>query len=114
MTRRFTMSSRAEQLADELQQVTDELAATLEAMPDIAWQNKCSPEQCTVAALAGHIADGYSGLLDNLVKPIVEGRQGPRFSRDDLAQWNAAAFAENAALPKTVVLERLRTQAPGV
>jgi len=108
------MSSRAEQLANELQQVTDEMTATIEAIPDAAWQNRCGPEQCTVAALACHIADGYSGLLDYLVKPIVEGREGPRFSREDLARGNAAAAEENAAQPKSVVLERLRTQAPPV
>lgn len=108
------MSSRAEQLANELQQVTDEVTATIETVPDAAWQNRCPAEQCTVAALACHIADSYSGLLDNLVKPIVEGREGPRFSPADLARWNAAAAKENAAQPKAVVLERLRTQAPPV
>src|SRR3954447_6039023 len=108
------MSSRAEQLANELQQVTDEMTATIEAIPDAAWQNRCGSEQCTVAALACHIADGYSGLLDYLVKPIVEGREGPRFSREDLARGNVAAAEENAAQPKSVVLERLRTQAPPV
>src|SRR4051812_47326981 len=97
--RRFAMSSRAEQLAHELQQVTDEVAATIESMPDSAWQDRCEPEQCTVAALACHIADSYSGLLDGLVKPIVEGRDGPRFSPEDLARWNAAAAKENASQP---------------
>src|SRR5262245_29287714 len=106
------MSSRAEQLASELQQVTDEVAATIEAMPDAAWQRRCAAEQCTVAALACHIADGYGGLVDNLVKPIVAGREVARFSQGDLARWNATAAEENAAQPKSVVLERLRTQAP--
>jgi uncharacterized damage-inducible protein DinB len=106
------MSTRAEQLADELQQVTDEVVASIEAVPDAAWQRACADEQCTVAALACHIADGYSGVLDNLVKPIAEGQEGPRYSMEDLAQWNAAAAQENAAQPKEVALERLRAQAP--
>jgi uncharacterized damage-inducible protein DinB len=106
------MSSRAEQLANELQQVTDEADAAIEATSDTAWQRRCAAEQCTVAALACHLADGYSGILDNLVKPSVEGREGPRFSQEDLARWNAAAAEENATQPKAVVLERLRTQAP--
>jgi uncharacterized damage-inducible protein DinB len=106
------MSTRAEQLADELQQVTDEVAAYIEGIPDEAWQRACAAEQCTVAALACHIADGYGPILEGLVKPIAEGTEGPRFTMDDLAQWNAAAAQENAAQPKAVAVERLRTQAP--
>ena len=106
------MSARAQQLADELQQVTDEVAAFVEAVPDEAWRHACTAEHCTVAALACHIADGYSGILDSLVKPIAEQQEGPRFSQEDLAQWNAAAAEANAAQPKAVALERLRTQAP--
>ncbi len=106
------MSTRAEQLADELQQVTDEVVAFVEAVPDEVWQRTCTAEHCTVAALACHIADGYSGILDSLVKPIAEGQEGLRFSQEDLAQWNAAAAEANAAQPRAVALERLRTQAP--
>jgi uncharacterized damage-inducible protein DinB len=106
------MSTRAEQLADELQQATNEVAAYIERIPDEAWQHTCAAEQCTVAALACHIADGYGPILEGLVKPIAEGREGPRFTADDLAQWNAAAAQENAAQPKAVALERLRRNAP--
>ncbi len=106
------MGTRAERLADELQQVTDEVAAFVEAAPDEVWQRQSAPEQCTVAALAYHVADGYSGILDSLVKPIAEGREGPRFGQEDLAKWNAEAAEANAAQPKAAALERLRTQAP--
>ena len=108
------MGTRAAALANELQQVTDEVAAFVEAAPDEAWQRACAAEQCTVAALACHIADGYSNILDSLVKPIVDGREGPRFAMEDLAQWNAAAAAANAAQPQAEALERVRTQAPPV
>jgi uncharacterized damage-inducible protein DinB len=106
------MSDRSQRLAEELQQVTDEVAAFVEVVTDEAWQRACTAEQCTVAALACHIADGYSGILESLVKPIAEGQEGPRFGQEDLAQWNAAAAEANAAQPKAVALERLRTQAP--
>jgi hypothetical protein len=106
------MRTRAQQLADALQQVTDEVAAFIAAVPEAAWQRTCGPEQCTVAALACHIADSYGPLVDTLLTPIVEGQPGPRFSQDDLAQWNAATAAENATQPKAVALERLRAQAP--
>ena len=106
------MSDRAAQLADELQQVTDDVIAFVEAAPEEAWQRACAAEQCSVAALACHIAGGYGLLVDNLVKPIAEGREGPRFSSEDLAGWNAAAAAENTTQSKAVALERLRTQAP--
>src|SRR4051794_5324148 len=112
VARRFAMTGRAEQLANELQRVSDEVASTVEAVPDVAWQRRSAAEQCTVAALACHIADGYGGILDSLVKPMAEGREGPRFTQDDLTRWNAAAAEANAAQPKVVVLERLRTQAP--
>ena len=74
------MSARAEQLAEELERVTDE-GAVFEAVPDEAWQHGCAAEHCTVAALACHIADGYTGILDSLVKPIAEGREGPASAR---------------------------------
>ena len=106
------MSTRAEQLADELQQVTDEVAAFIAGIPDEAWPRTCADEQCTVAALACHIADGYGPILEGLVKPIADGTEGPRYSMEELAQWNAAAAQENAAQPKAVVVERLRTNAP--
>ena len=106
------MGTRADELADELQQVTDEVAAFIEEAPAEVWQRLSAPEQCTVAALACHIADSYSGVLDSLVKPIAEGREGPRFSQEDLAQGNAAAAKQNATQPKAAALERLRTQAP--
>ena len=106
------MSTRAEQLADELQQASDEVIASIEAIPDAAWQRTCAAEQCTVAALTCHIADGYGPILEGLVKPITEGTEGPRYSMEELAQWNAAAAQENAAQPKAVALERLRTKAP--
>ena len=80
------MGTRAEALADELQRVTDEVAAFVEAVPDEAWQRASAAKQCTVAALACHVADGYSNILDSLVKPITEEQEGPRFSQDDLAQ----------------------------
>ena len=85
------MSERAKQLADELQQVTDEVAAFIAGIPDAAWQRTCAAEQCTVAALACHIADGYGPILESLVKPIAEGTEGPRYSMEQLAQWNTAA-----------------------
>ena len=106
------MSTRAEQLADELQQVTEEVAACIAGIPDEAWQRECRAEQCTVAALACHIADGYGPILESLVKPIAEGTEGPRYSVEQLAQWNAAAAQQNATQPKAVALERLRTNAP--
>jgi uncharacterized damage-inducible protein DinB len=106
------MSERSQQLADELQQVADEVAAFVEAVPDEVWQRTCTAEHCTVAALACHIADGYSNILDSLVKPIAEEQEGPHFSQEDLAQWNAVAAEANATQPKVVALERLRTQAP--
>ena len=106
------MSDRSQRLAEELKQVTDEVAAFVEAVADEAWRRACTAEQCTVAALACHIADGYGGILESLVKPIAEGHEGPRFGQEDLAQWNAAAAEANAAQPKAVALERLRTQAP--
>jgi len=99
-------------LADELQQVTDEVAAFIETAPNEAWQRESAAEQCTVAALACHVADGYGGILDSLVKPIAEGREGPRFSQEDLARGNVAAAEANAAQPQSAALERLRTQAP--
>jgi hypothetical protein len=102
------MATRSEQLADELQHVTDEVIAYIEGVPDKAWQRSCAAEQCTVAALAYHIADAYRPIVDDLVRPLAEGQEALHFSLEDLA----TASQKYAAQPKAVVLERLCAQAP--
>src|SRR3712207_1385536 len=102
------MSERSQRLAEELQQVTDEVAAFVEVVPDERWQRTCTAEQCTVAALACHIADGYRPIVDELVRPIAEGQKALRFSLEDLAD----VAQETAAQSKAVVLARLRAHAP--
>jgi hypothetical protein len=76
------MSARTERLPEELERVTDEVAVFVEAVPDEAWQRACAAELFTVAGQGCHCADGYSCILDSLVKPIAEGRDGPRFSSE--------------------------------
>ena len=100
------MSTRSEQLAAELQHVTDELIAYIEGFPTrrgsarVRPSNARPPFSATSPMATAPSWTSWSG------RSPKAGRR--HFSLEDLA----TAAQKNAAQPKAVVLERLRAQAP--
>jgi hypothetical protein len=102
------MSARATQLADQTDDVIAQTIAFVEGVPDAKWTAFCEPEQCTVAALASHIAGSATGVLNFLVKPVVEGAPLPPITPDQIHAGNAENARKNAQRAKSDVVAELQ------
>lgn len=109
------MSERANALADELQQATDDVDRFIDDVSEAGWQATCPGEQCTVAALICHIGSANTGMLTGIVKPVAEGAPRPDLSPEDLHRWNAQFAQENASASREHAREILRSaSAPAI
>ena len=109
------MSERAEELADALQQTTNEVDQFIDDVSDAGWQATCPGEQWTVAAVICHAGNAYTGMLDNIIKPVAEGTPRPEFSPEDLHHWNAGAAQQYATASREQAREILRSaSAPAI
>lgn len=104
------MSDRAQSLADALAAATDEVIAFAAAATDDVWARTCPGEQCTVAALACHLGFSTGGILDHMIAPTAEGREGVSFSQDALDAWNAQNAKDNATQSREFAIAVLREQ----
>jgi hypothetical protein len=102
------MSTRAQHLADQADDVISQAIAFVEAVPDDKWTTLCGPEQCTVAALASHIASSATGVLNFLVKPVAEGQPPAPITPEQIHAGNAENARKNANRPRSEVLAELR------
>ncbi|HEU0115905.1 MAG TPA: DinB family protein [Thermomicrobiales bacterium] len=102
------MSERAQALADRFEQANQAVIDAVEAAPDDAWSRMCEGEQCTVAALAYHIAGGHDALVEYIARPIVAGTPLPPISREQIDAGNADNATRNANVSKADALALLR------
>jgi hypothetical protein len=102
------MATRGEELATRLEQVNEQVITAITAARNGDLDVTCPAEGWTAAAVGAHIGGGHRGILEGLVKPIVEGREIPSFSLADFAEGNARQAAENAAMPQSDILALLR------
>jgi hypothetical protein len=100
-------SARAQALADRLEQTNQEVIE-LVAAANGNLSATCPVEGWTAAAVGSHIGFGHTGIADNLIKPIVEGREVPPFKMSDFNEGNATHAREHAAMPQEQVLALLR------
>ena len=103
------MSARATQLADQTDDAIAQVIAFVETVPDEQWTKICGPEQCTVAALASHIAMSATGVLNFLVKPVAEGEQPLPITPEQIHAGNAENARENANRGKQDVVAELQS-----
>ena len=102
------MSKRAQQLAEQTDDAINQTITFVESVPEDKWAALCGPEQCTVAALANHIAGSAVGVLNFLVKPVAEGRPPLPITPDQIHAGNADNARQNANRPRSEVLAELR------
>ena len=102
------MSERATHLAEQTDDAINQTIAFVEGVPDAKWTALCEPEQCTVAALASHIANSATGVLNYLVKPVAEGAPLTPITPEQIHAGNAENARKNASRSKADVLADLR------
>jgi hypothetical protein len=102
------MDTRGEKLATQFEHVSGAFVAALEPLDETDLARQCAAEQCTVAALAAHIATVYDAHVD-WVPAMVTGRPLPHITMADIDRNNAKQAALNAHLGKDEVLTRVRT-----
>src|SRR2546425_8152161 len=101
------MPSRAQSLADKLEQAVTELANTIERIPDEKWSAKGGPEGWTVAGVAKHVS-GQFPLEMEYITAAAEGKSLPAYSWDDINGMNERRAEKNSAASKAEVLQELR------
>jgi hypothetical protein len=100
------MGTRAEALAAQLEQINEQcIEAVATANGNLG--AICPAEGWTAAALGAHIAGGHTGIIEALIKPVVEGREVAPFKLSDFDEPNAKSSAENAAMPHEQVMAML-------
>lgn len=104
------MSARSEALASRFDQANQEVIGRLSTCPAEHLAEICPAEGWTAAALGAHVAVSYTGIVDNLIKPVVAGQPIAPFDPSAFTEGNAKAAAENAALPQEQVVQLLREE----
>ena len=102
------MSTRAQQLADQTDNAINQTIAFVESIPEEKWTVLCGPEQCTVAALASHVAGSATGVLNFLVKPVAQGESPLPITPEQIHAGNAENARTNANRSRSEVLADLR------
>ena len=105
------MSSRADVLADRVEQGAQELANFVEGLSDDQWKTMCTDEERTVGVLVHHVASAYTGEL-NVVMGMANGEGGlSGVTWEMIAHGNAQHARDNATITKAAALELLRNSA---
>jgi hypothetical protein len=103
----WAMSQRASDLANQFEQSSRELVSIIEQMPPSLMQARCSGEQCTVAALASHVA-GVHPLAVNWIQTAAAGEPLPEITMDKVDEANAKQTAADEKRDKGEILAALR------
>ena len=101
------MSARAEAYATQFEDLSQQFIASVERYTPAQMQLICEGEQCTVAALASHIAEGHPVIADWVVTAAAGGPL-PSVTMDDIDAMNAEQVARDANRPKDEILAALR------
>jgi len=103
----IAMDTHASDLTTRYAQVLDSVITAVEPLDAASLRRLCPAEQCTVAALACHIAAVHGAAAD-FVRSIVAGEALPSLTMEDIDRNNAENAVGNAELGKDEVVARLR------
>ena len=101
------MSTRAQALAEQLDQVNSEATAAVEACDDAAWRAGCPEEGWPAAFTAWHIGDGHATIM-GLVATVANGQSPPALAAAMLDARNAANLDRHATCSRQDALDLLR------
>lgn len=101
------MASQVTALAEQFHQAREEFIRVVEGCNLEQLQAQCHGEQCTVAALASHVA-GVHALGAQWVQQAVRGEALPSITMDDVNTMNAEQTVRDANRSKDDILRDLR------
>jgi len=102
------MSARAQELASLFEQTNEDFISFITGMSESDWLTVCPNEERTVAALAFHVAGGYSFEL-RAFAGIANGDEQPIVTKEYLDRVNAQDGARFAHADRAATIELLRT-----
>ncbi len=106
------MTTRAEELARQVEAAHNDLLAEVERSTDDQWSATCTDGEWTQGFAAYHAASVIGGIADT-VKRIADGEpRVPMTSMDDIDAGNAAAAQEHAACTKAETVELIKAAVP--
>src|SRR5215218_1132199 len=82
------MEPQGNDIATQFAAISGEFIASIEGLSESDFAKTCAAEQCTVAALASHMANVFGAQVD-WVQDIVAGRSLPEITMADIHQNNA-------------------------
>src|SRR4051794_24400514 len=85
--------------------VLESVLATVEPLPATSMRLRCREDQCSVAALAGHIARVHSTAA-NWIGSVLAGEPLPPLTMADIDRLNAEHAIRNDELSREEVLAR--------
>jgi hypothetical protein len=101
------MSKRVQELADRFSQLSQEFISIIEGCTDDQLRARCEGEQCTVAALASHVAAVHE-LAADWIQASASGQPLPPITMGMIDQANAEQFERDVGREKAAVLADLR------
>ena len=105
------MGSRAEALAQRVEQANNDLIATIEETDDEQWSGKCADGDWT-QGFAGYHAAASIGNITAMVQGMARGEPFQPVSFAQIDQINAAFHAEHAGCTKAEAVELARANSP--
>jgi hypothetical protein len=101
------MNTRANALADRLEQGADALAALAGALTDAEWQARVPKDGRKIGVVVHHVATMYP-LEIQLAQQLAGGKPVAGVTWDDVHALNAGHAKEHDAVTKTAALDLLR------
>ena len=101
-----SQSARAEEIAQQFEQINDEVIAFVESCDEVTWQATCPGEERPIAAVAAHVAGAYP-VVAEWMRSVASG-QPVIFTMDEIHASNARAAAKDASRSRADVAQALR------
>jgi hypothetical protein len=105
------MSSRADTLAERVQQANDALRETVEQSTPDQWRARCADGEWTQGFAAFHAANSIA-LIPVWVGALANGEPFTPVTFEQIDQMNAGFHAENAGRTREETLEAIRANSP--
>lgn len=101
------MATRAEVLAERIEQGAEEFIAAVENLSDEQWQTPCGSEQRSVGVLVHHVGTMYPIEAD-VVRMLAENGEAPGVDWPAVHGINANHATTNAAADKSAAIALVR------